>query len=480
MKIIMINKKVYLALVILITVVSCEVKDNSKAVKIELQDKLQKADSIQILTFNMLDYSENILLNESNLDLKDKPVDINLERPVFATLKVDETYHQIYLEPGFDMKINLDIQDESMSLSYSGDGSETNNYLEQSSQIITEFYRLNPTWFQSDLRFFKNKLDSIELNLKSALAKHDLDQKTLEILKTKNQITLINLKQQHRLINSDAYLVENPSDSLPKLSEDIPFDPRFLELSILDYAQVLDLYLRAEIEEPLLIGTDLEELDSLKDFFPVASNQMIKERDFPKAISEFLIAKDISYWLASEGLSDGLIIVYNEFMTAFPESDYKDQLEKKYSEWQRIGNGQSAPEITGLTLDNDTISLSDLRGKVVYIDVWATWCSPCLAEFPYYRNLFKELGGNENVEFLFLSVDNQGEKWKTFLSEKDAPKGIHIREGVGFGHPLVQESYNMWGVPRYILIDREGKIVDAKAPNPSSGKVAGLIKELID
>ncbi|MTI19669.1 TlpA family protein disulfide reductase, partial [Fulvivirga sp. RKSG066] len=278
--------------------------------------------------------------------------------------------------------------------------------------------------------------------------------------------------------NSDAYSVEKPSDSSFNPSEDIPFDPRILELSLLDYAQVLDLFLRSAIQEPLFDGRNLDELDSLKDFFPVVTNQSIKEKNFPIDISEFLRAKDISYWLASEGISKGLETVYIEFKKDFQDSEYTEQLEEQYNEWLRIGKGQPAPEITGLTLNNDTISLSDLKGKVVYIDVWATWCSPCVKEFPYYQVLEKKLGEQDDIEFLFVSVDQQAENWVSFLSERDIPKGIHIREGIGFGIPSVQESYNMWGVPRYILINRKGEIVDSKAPRPSSGRLSELIKAL--
>lgn len=474
----MIYKKVSSALLMLITAIGCELKDNSHTLKIELIDKLQKADSIEIITYGMLDYSEKIMFSESIRTLKDKSVDITLGRPVFANLKIDETFHHIYLEPEFDLKIYLDNQFGSTYLRYSGNGSEINNYLEQSSQVMNQFYHVNPNWFRMNIITFSNTLDSLELDLNIRLEKYDFNPITLEVLKTKNEIALINLRQQHRLINADSYVSEKTTNTSFSFSEYIPFDPYFLELSLLDYAQVLDLFLRSEIQEPLFSGKNVDELDSIKDFFPVATSQTIKEKNFPTAISEFLRAKDISFWLASEGISEGLETVYSDFRKDFESSDYAEQLEEKYSEWLKIGKGQPAPEIPGLTLDGDTVSLSHLKGKVVYIDVWATWCAPCIKEFPYYKELEKKLGERDDIEFLFVSVDQNSKNWVSFLNEKDIPKGIHVREGIGFGHPSVQESYNMWGVPRYILINQKGKIVNSKAPRPSSGRVSELINSL--
>lgn len=474
----MTNKRICSTLLILITVVGCELKDNSQALKIQLHDEQQKADSIEIITYDVLNYSENVVLSESIRNLGDKSVDITIKSPVFANLKIDETFHQIYLESVFDLHIHLDNQDGSTYLKYSGDGSVVNNYLEQSSQVMNKFYRDNPSWFRMNRNTFSNALDSLEIAFNIRLEKFDFDQKILEVLKTKNKITLINLRQQHRLVNADSYASEKATNSSFSLSKDIPFDSYFLELSLLDYAQVLDLFLRSEIQEPMFSGKNVDELDSIKDFFPIATSQIIIEKNFPKGISEFLRAKDISYWLASEGISEGLETVYVDFRNDFEDSNYNEQLEEKYNEWLRIGKGQPAPEITGLTLDNDTISLSDLKGKVVYVDVWATWCAPCVKEFPYYKELQERVGERDDIEFLFVSVDQQAEKWVSFLSEREIPKGIHIREGVGFGHPSVQESYNMWGVPRYILIDRNGKIVNSNAPRPSLGRVYELINSL--
>ena len=470
-------KKLPLVLLILITVIACEQEKNSQTVKIKLYNKLQGIDSIKVVTYDMLDYSENILLSESVSSLKSKSFEITLTKSVFANLKIDGTFHQAYFEPGFDMEISHDFQDGSKYLKYSGDGSEINNYLEQSSRIMNGFYKTNPNWFRMSQMEFTNVLDTLQHNLNSLLATVDLSPEILNNIETKNELTLINLRQQHRLVNIEAYSTEARTSSTDS-SGNIPFDTNFLNLSLLDYAQVLDLFLRSEIQEPMFEGKNVDELDSLKDFFPIATSQLIKEKNFPKGISEFLRAKDISYWLASEGISEGLETVYVDFRNDFEDSNYNEQLEEKYNEWLRIGKGQPAPEITGLTLDNDTISLSDLKGKTVYIDVWATWCSPCVKEFPYYKELQQKLGEREDIEFLFVSVDQQAENWESFLSERDIPKGIHIREGIGFGNTSVQESYNMWGVPRYILINRKGEIVDSKAPRPSSGRVYELINSL--
>jgi hypothetical protein len=65
----------------------------------------------------------------------------------------------------------------------------------------------------------------------------------------------------------------------------------------------------------------------------------------------------------------------------------------------KLGPGKPATDVTGLTTDGKKVSLSSLKGKVVYVDVWATWCAPCRAEFPDSKKLVKEFEGNDQVEF---------------------------------------------------------------------------------
>lgn len=120
-------------------------------------------------------------------------------------------------------------------------------------------------------------------------------------------------------------------------------------------------------------------------------------------------------------------------------------------------------------------SLDDLKGKYVYIDIWATWCGPCKAEIPHLKKVEKAYHG-KNIEFVSISVDrkNAYDTWKKMVNEKELG-GIQLwaKEDKTF-----TDNYSVTGIPRFILIDPQGKIVKADAPRPSSSKLTELFNEL--
>ena len=468
--------------IITITLIGCNDIPTNESVVIKIHAPSQVHSKVEVVTINMLNYEE-ILLKSTTLDsIGNSSIEISITKPILGKIKIGELSYKIYLEPNFELQVSLISNLETNSIKYSGKGSQPNNYLIGSSSVLTSFHSENPNWWGKDFDQFSNIIDSLQSNLKDFhLGYLDTTLLSVDIQKmfdARNDLSLINLKQQYKLINNEAYKIENTPNSARNISDNIPLESEYLDLSMAEYAMALDLVLRIEIQEPMYKGILPEQLDSLNEYFPIISHKLIKQTKFPSGIKEFLIAKNITHWLASEGLSSGLDSIYSEFKKDFKNSIYSNQLESKYQEWISISAGHQAPEITGLTIEKDTISLSELKGKIVYIDVWATWCAPCRAEFPFYKNLQKEFEGNSNIEFFFVSIDKDAEKWSKFLIQETMPRGIQVNE-IESKHPSVQVAYKIWGVPRYILIDREGKIVNPKAPKPSSGKVAGLIKDLI-
>lgn len=122
--------------------------------------------------------------------------------------------------------------------------------------------------------------------------------------------------------------------------------------------------------------------------------------------------------------------------------------------------------------------LEDLRGKYVYIDVWATWCGPCRAEIPFLKQVEEAFHG-KNIEFVSISIDTQKdhEKWKKFVDEKELG-GIQLFADNDWNSEFVK-AYGINGIPRFILIDPKGNIVNANADRPSSPALTQLFNELL-
>jgi len=135
-------------------------------------------------------------------------------------------------------------------------------------------------------------------------------------------------------------------------------------------------------------------------------------------------------------------------------------------------------------------SLADLKGKYVYVDLWATWCAPCKAEIPSLKLVEKEFHG-KNIEFVSISVDNgrgyradtkekaaelAHEGWKKMVTDKELG-GLQLYADKAFNSDFVQ-AYKVNGIPRFILIDPSGNIVNADAPRPSNPKLKELLNSL--
>lgn len=148
---------------------------------------------------------------------------------------------------------------------------------------------------------------------------------------------------------------------------------------------------------------------------------------------------------------------------------------------------KGAPSPSFVDYENITgekTSLSDLKGKYVYIDVWATWCGPCKAEIPSLKKVEKQYHG-KNIAFVSMSIDDDrshggswekaNEDWKKMVIEKELG-GIQIFAPKGWKSEFVQ-NYKINGIPRFILVDPEGNIVSASAPRPSSEELIKLFDE---
>ncbi len=149
------------------------------------------------------------------------------------------------------------------------------------------------------------------------------------------------------------------------------------------------------------------------------------------------------------------------------------QLEQKYKEKMPFVNGTPAIPFTLKSIDGKNVSLADFKGKVVYIDFWASWCGPCKREIPAGEQLKKYFEGKD-VVFLNISIDEDENKWRDAVKNYQI-SGIHLLAN-SKNNPAMLEAYKVASIPSYFLVDKDGNFMAAPAPRPSSNGTQQLIE----
>ncbi len=197
--------------------------------------------------------------------------------------------------------------------------------------------------------------------------------------------------------------------------------------------------------------------------------------------SRSLLLSKYLYDKLGKGKSDIPIELINEYESIVPEEFIKSPVLEKYKVLYQKGIHEPIKDIVINNVDNDVNNLlpeiiSRHQGKTIYIDLWATWCQPCLKEMPIYKKFYKEFE-QEDIQFVFLAVDSSKEKWYKKIRELEL-KGEHYLLS-GDQYLTLQRKLYIDGIPHYVLIDKSGKIVDDMAPRPSMGSGKAMNKKLI-
>ncbi|MCT4587893.1 MAG: TlpA family protein disulfide reductase [Carboxylicivirga sp.] len=137
--------------------------------------------------------------------------------------------------------------------------------------------------------------------------------------------------------------------------------------------------------------------------------------------------------------------------------------------------GLDAIDFSGKDINGKEHKLSDYKGTLVYVDVWATWCGPCKGEIPALKELEKKFHG-QPVTFLSISVDKpkDKQKWIDYVNNEQL-KGVQLMADKAFDSD-VTKAYSINSIPRFMLIDKEGKIITIDAPRPSDENIADFLK----
>jgi peroxiredoxin len=163
----------------------------------------------------------------------------------------------------------------------------------------------------------------------------------------------------------------------------------------------------------------------------------------------------------------GVLAFYPTFRLHNRDSTTARSLRARLAQRQLLGEGKPAPAFTLTDNTGKQVSLSDFKGKVVYLDFWGTWCGPCLREMTEFAPALKKQFEGRDVVFLYVSVNDPEAKWQQTLTSQHftGPNSVHLRSAT----EAEADAYQVTSFPTYFLIGRDGRFLKVNAARPSDG-----------
>lgn len=176
---------------------------------------------------------------------------------------------------------------------------------------------------------------------------------------------------------------------------------------------------------------------------------------------------------------DESYLAYKKLIEPYLLSDYlKEKVKAFEMTIRKFEAGVPAFDFAGTDVTGKEHKLSDYKGNLVYVDVWATWCGPCKEQMPALKELEKKFHG-QPVTFLSISVDHpkNRSKWEEYVKDEQL-KGVQLMADKAFESDVAQ-AYSINAIPRFMIFDGDGNIITTKAPRPSDEKTEGYLRKLL-
>lgn len=358
----------------------------------------------------------------------------------------------LYLSPGDDLEVYCDYEDP-MAAKFTGNGSDACYYL-----CAKPFPKGG-----SFLEAGKMIVDDPDLTevLKRLDAK--VKERLLELDKTPNLSDLFKKLERGRVMFDAAntlFSYAGYASWMKKLSEE--------EAKV--FQKNADDFFQNAIKDYLTEGRDADflQLDVYRDICSSCVKTLGVE-NVDQEILDYLKTGELLGQLLSRGPVTEVVEQKLKTINQIKSEKYKEVVGKAFQKYESLLPGQIAPELAFQTIEGKEVKLSDFKGKMVVIDIWATWCGPCVNESPYFEKL-AERYKDYNIEFLAISIDSNKKAWEKYLEKHPKTTKQFITNRTAFAPYLIH------GIPRFMVFDSKGLIVDVFAARPSSLEMDELIR----
>ena len=325
-----------LLLLISILIISCE-KKQLRGARVAVD--FPEADSLAVKIYHFPIFEEEVLaqfdLDTANYGL----MQLELSKPLMSYITINGTSYNLYLKPGYDLKLSKDTTDSYDSILFEGEGAPVNNYINHISSLL-----FSESLVGYDLNTFTKKYDSLNVAVedfsRSYFDRFPMQKDDLDLLRQIKKIKLLSVKTYYAYRAHNDALIDQvfklqkgePIGKIERLDElqnffsDIPFDTAYLRNGMFDYKSILFDYLSEKhnsVSDPKLVRLAQSQWPTrVSARWPRRVNTLIKGESYPAGIKEYLIANDLRHWMDSQGITPEIDSIFNEFKLEFEGSIY--------------------------------------------------------------------------------------------------------------------------------------------------------------
>ena len=410
------------------------------------------------------DFQKEVSIDE-NGNFRDT---LYITSPGAYSYQIGRSYAAVFFREGYDLNLSLDANDFFKSRKFKGKGSEVNNYHVTRGAVKNILVGDAKAFFVVPIEDFMTKIDKNK----------DTFLDFLEVSTLKGQDKEI----QRKIIEHDYLLTRYNYDKFnyyhTKIHPELPegYYVPIIEMDLDDevsfiydrsYRNLIVENWRLTSKEAMEIDPSLTQVSFVKNKIKNIKSTKIKD------LMVSMLFRQIS--LKNKNYKTD----YPRILEMLTADQLKEKITAKFVGVQNTKPEMPAPNFNYENYKGGKTTLKDLKGKLVYIEIWATWCGPCIKEMPALTQLIKNFKG-KNIEFVSISVDSKRdyEKWRKMIPEKNVG-GIQLLADKSLESEFMK-AFSIGLIPRTLLLDEGGKIITPKAPRPSADNTKSYIDSLLN
>jgi thiol-disulfide isomerase/thioredoxin len=380
-------------------------------------------------------------------------IELNLTKPAYYKF----AQNRIYLSPGDN--IDIDLNRATLRTTYSGTGSDCDNYMKGIARL-SSIAKLS-TWA---VAIYKTKpLTYTEYKAKIDSAANVLSLRLSGLSSNK-------LFHSNELIRIEALRLSSYLDYYI-----FGFLSEYKDSPEVKLKKKLDFYtsIKSDIEPLLKILTSSDsylDMPEVREALTECNSTKVFQFHHSSIFLELMTALEKSP-LLDRGVTKSSYEQYMKYAKSIKNQELQTAFISKLEKRNQLIAGRLASDLTVEDFEGNKVKISSFKGKPIFIDFWATWCLPCLAQMPHFEELSKAY---PEIQFIGVSIDQIASSWRDRLKKSGIPATVKEFLVDPF---VVEKAWDLASIPRFILIDKDFKIVNAFAPRPSDKEA---ITKLLD